>query len=86
MGRKKLYGYFHLQAGEIALKKTWIWPRKGNPKRETVSLLLAAQNNAIRTNYIEVKIDNAQRNTKCRKCREREREKEREREMRPLTT
>ena len=35
-------------------------------KKETESLLIAAQNNAIRTNYIKAKIDNAQQNSKCR--------------------
>ena len=42
--------------------------KKGNLKRETESLLIAAQNNAIRTNYIKVKINNAQQNSKCRLC------------------
>ena len=39
---------------------------KGNLKRETESLLIAAQNNAIRTNYIKAKINNMQQNSKCR--------------------
>ena len=34
--------------------------------RETESLLLAAQNNAIRTNYIKGKIDQTQQNRKCK--------------------
>ena len=34
--------------------------RKENLKREIESLLKAAQNNAIRTNYIKAKIDNMQ--------------------------
>ena len=36
--------------------------------RETESLLTAAQNNAIRTNYIKSKIDNTQLNSKHRLC------------------
>ena len=39
---------------------------KANLKRETESLLIATQNNVIRTNYIKVKIDNTQQNSKCR--------------------
>ena len=39
--------------------------RKGNLKRKTESLLMAAQNNAIRTSYIKTKIDNTQLNSKC---------------------
>ena len=34
---------------------------KGNLKRETESLLIAAQNNAKRTNYIKTEIDLQQR-------------------------
>ena len=35
---------------------------KGNLKRETEFILTVVQNNAIKTNYIKVKIDNS----KCR--------------------
>ena len=33
---------------------------------ETESLLIAAQNNSIRTNYVQAKIDKMQQNSKCR--------------------
>ena len=46
---KKLYGHFKRQTSEISHEKTWTWLRKGNLKRETESLLIAVQNNAIRT-------------------------------------
>ena len=45
--------------------------RKGNYKRETESPLIAAQNDAKRTNYIEAKFDSAQQNHKCRLCGDR---------------
>ena len=45
---------------------------KGKLKRETESLLLATQNNAIRTNYVKVKIDKIQQISKCRSCGERD--------------
>ena len=51
--------------------KTWTWLRKGNFKRETESLLMAAQNSAIRTNLIKARIDKTQQNSKCRLCGER---------------
>ena len=41
---------------------TWIWLRRGNLNSENESLLIVAQNNAIRTNYIQMKIDNNQQN------------------------
>ena len=41
------------------------WLRKGNFKRETESLLIAAQDNAVRTNHIKRGIDKTQQNSKC---------------------
>ena len=57
---------------EVAHEKTWTWLRKGNLKRETESLIIAAQNNAIRTNYIKAIIDKTQQNSKCRLCGDRD--------------
>ena len=45
---------------------TWTWLWKGNLKKETEFLSIAAQNNAIRTNYIKAKIDHIQQNNKCK--------------------
>ena len=56
----------------ISPDKTWTWLRKGNFKRETESLLIAAQNNAIRTNHIKARIDKTQQNSKCRLCSNRD--------------
>ena len=39
-------------------------------KRETVSQLTVAQNNAIRTSYVKTEIDDMQQNSKCRLCGE----------------
>ena len=41
-------------------EKTWTWLRKGNFKRETESLLMAAQTSAVRTNHIKARIDKTQ--------------------------
>ena len=41
-------------------------------ERETESLLIAAQNNAIRTNHIKARIDKTQQNSKCRLCGDRD--------------
>ena len=49
-----------------------MWPRKGNFKREIESLLIAAQNNTIRTNHIKARIDKTQQNSKCRLCGDRD--------------
>ena len=50
----------------------WTWLKKGNFKRETESLLMAAQNGAIRTNHIKARIDKTQQNCKCRLCGDRD--------------
>ena len=54
---KQLYGYFKQEIDEIPHEKTWTWLRKGKFKIETESLLIVAQNNAIRTNCVKTKID-----------------------------
>ena len=65
---KQLYERFKRLINNMSHDKTWTWLRKGNFKRETESLLIAAQNNAIRTNHIKMKIDKTQQNSKCRLC------------------
>ena len=52
---KQLNGYFKRQTAEIAHEMSWSWLRRGNLKRETESPIIAAQDNAIRTNYIKAK-------------------------------
>ena len=44
----------------ISHQITWICLKKGNLKRETEALPIAAQDNAIRTNYIKARIDKTQ--------------------------
>ena len=68
--KNKLYEYFKRQTGDIAHEKAWVGLGKENIKRKTESLIIAAQNNAIRTNYIKAKIDKTQQNSKCRMCGE----------------
>ena len=48
-----------------------MWLRKGNLQRETESLLIAAQNNVIRSNHIKTRIDKTQQNSRCRLCDDR---------------
>ena len=69
---KQLYMHFKRVINNISHDKTWTWLRKGNFKRETEYLLIAAQNNAIRTNYIKARIDKTRQNSKCRLCGDRD--------------
>ena len=56
----------------ISHEKTLTWLRKGNFKRETESLVIAAQDSAIRTNHIKARIDKTRQNIKCRLCGDRD--------------
>ena len=69
---KQLYGRFKRLINNITHQKTWTWLRKGNHERETESLLIAAPDNAIRTNHIKARIDKTQQNSKCRLCSDRD--------------
>ena len=65
---KQLYGHFKWLINNISHNKTWTWLRKGHFKKKTESLLIAAQNNTIRTNHIKARIDKTQQNSKYRLC------------------
>ena len=69
---KQLYGHFKRLINNISHQNTWTWQRKGNLKTETESLLIVAQDNAIRTNHIKTRIDKTQQNSKCRLCGDRD--------------
>ena len=71
-GEKQLYVRCKRLINNISRQKTWTWLRKGNLKRETKYLLIAAQDNAIRTNHIKVRIDKTKQNSKCRLCGDRD--------------
>ena len=69
---KQLYGRFKRLTSDISHEKTWTWLRNGNLKRETESLQIAAENNAISSNYIKARIDKTQQNSRCRVCGDRD--------------
>ena len=64
--QKKLHGPFFNQIEEVAGKEKWLWLKDGSIKRETESLTMAAQEQVIRKNAINAKIDKTQVETKCR--------------------
>ena len=69
---KQLYGRFKRLINNISRDKTWAWLRKRNFKRETESFLVAAENNAVRTNHIKTRIDKTQQKSKCWLCGDRD--------------
>ena len=69
---KQLYGRFKRLINNVSRDKTWTLLRKGNFKRETESLLIEAQDSAIRTNHIKARLDKTQQNSKYRLCGDRD--------------
>ena len=58
------------QTKEIRYDQCWAWLQNGDLKRETVSLIVTAQNQSIRKNLVKSKIDKGQRDSLYRVCRE----------------
>ena len=54
---KQLQRYYKWQTGEISHMKIWTMLQKRNLIREFEFLVITARNNAIRTNYVEAKIN-----------------------------
>ena len=52
----------------LKTNKQHLTPENLDFTRDTESLLIAAQDNAIRTNHIKARIDKTQQNSKCRLC------------------
>ena len=57
------------QTKEVRSEQSWVWVQNGDLKRETESLIVAAQNQSIRTNLVKAKIDKTQKDTPCRLCK-----------------
>ena len=55
--QKKLHGQSFNQIEEVAGKEKWLWLRDRSIKRETESLIMAAQDQTIRKNTIKAKRD-----------------------------
>ena len=65
---KVLHGQYLRQTKEIRSDQCWAWLQNGDLKRETKSLIVAAQNQSIRTNLVKTKIDKSQEDSLCRVC------------------
>ena len=67
-----MYEYLKKKTREILFKKTRALVGIEKLKKETESLQIATQNNAIRTNYVKSKIDKTQHNIMCWLCVDRD--------------
>ena len=67
--KKVLHGQYLRQTKEVRSDQRWTWLRNGDLKRETESLIVAAQNQSIRTNLVKERLDKSQGDSLCRVCR-----------------
>ena len=65
---KALHGQFLRPTENESGNDRWNWLRNTGIKRGTESMIMAAQEQAIRTNSIKAKIDKTREESKCRMC------------------
>ena len=68
MENMKLHGQFERDTKEIKGSESWNWLSKGNLKRETENLLMAAQEQALNTNSVKRNIYGLDVSDRCRLC------------------
>ena len=66
--QNQLHRQFITQTMRKASEDRWGQLKRGYLKRTTEALIMAAQQQATRTNNIKAKIDKTQENSKCRRC------------------
>ena len=70
---KALHGqYLKDIEGKVDCDNTWNWLTNGELKKETEGFIIAAQDQALRTNAIKTKIDKTANDSKCRMRKEEE--------------
>ena len=69
MGGESFNGQYLRQTKEVRSEQSWIWLQNGDFKRETESLIAAAQNQSTTTNLVKANIDKSQEDTLCRQCK-----------------
>ena len=66
-----MHGQFTREMPETVDKdKTWKWTRKGDLKVETGTLIFAAHEQPLRTNYVRFYLDKSVDSPLCRLCRQ----------------
>ena len=67
-----LHGQFERETRDLKTEDSWAWLKNGDLKRETESLLMAAQEQALNTNSIKKHIYACSESSLCRLCGEKE--------------
>ena len=62
------HGQYLRQTKEVRSDQCLAWLQNGDLKRQTESLIVAAQNQSIKTNLVKAKIDKSQGDSLCRVC------------------
>ena len=69
MRKKVLHGQYLRQIKEVTSDQSCAWLQVGDVKRETESLIVAAQNQSIRANLVKAEVDKSQGDSLYRVCR-----------------
>ena len=65
---KPMHGQLARQTAELSTQESWQWLQRGELKKETEGMIMAAEEQALRTRYIQRAIDGVNISPKCRKC------------------
>ena len=69
---KVIYGQHVRQTKDFAAQNSWQWHKRGSLKRQTESLIIAAQDQTLGTNYRKAKIEHSRESATCRMCKTRD--------------
>ena len=69
---KPMHGQFLRQTKDLSSNDTWQWLQRGELKKETEGMIMAAQDQALRTRCIQRAIDGTNIYPKCRKCNQKD--------------
>ena len=67
-----MHGHFLKQTKDLSSNDTWQWFQRGELKKGTEGMIMAAQDQALRTRYIQLATDEANISLKCRKCNQKD--------------
>ena len=65
---KAFYGQYLRQTEEASSEQSQVWLQSGDLKKQTESLIVATQNQSIKTNFVKAKIDKIQKDMLYRLC------------------
>lgn len=66
---KQMHGKFFHDISEVASPRSNQWVMKGNINKSTEGLIFAAQEQALRTNWLKARITGESKDSSCRKCK-----------------